>query len=690
MITFPLAVLVSLVLGALALSGVTASGQSGASQPEAFLEPHSLVVAANRPVCSLLDDVQSEASILGQDGGTSVEAAGRIYWSFNDTWVINGAGVHELIPNNIAVTDDRNASDCVSLTSRVGAGGHAAPTILRMPGENGIFASGMVSVNPGSVHFLYASSVPDPNADIGYRIRGFGLGRFQTSTLAGERLLDGKLIWDDGSFPGAHLDEALALEHDGTVFALLRLTLGLQAGTLLARTAADNLERAEFEYWNGSSWTTMIPDVSTPEAARKALLWVQSIGMSAPSIAYNEFLGKWTAIYTGGFASVVEARVADDIIGPWTDEPATLAIDCLDFLPTPQSGFICYMAQQHPSYTSDDGRTVYVTWSNFDAYRTYLHELRLGSPVSQWSEDDGSVDYRTSDDAEPGYRREGIAFYASDSPIPGFAAIHRWRDGANGELRLAPTAPGESYGDGGIAFYAPLDEQAAKNANALFAPVYRWTAGEVERYSALDLRAAGFAVAERAFYTACPDSDRDRLTDCAESFGASEGDSDGDGLEDQFESDTFGCDPMVANDDLDGVPTDAELALGRTNPCVWDSGSWGCATAPLRDPGCDHDSDGDRCRDAWELGPNPQFGGMRDPRDQWDYFNPSEDGMNRTDDILAVINHYYAAVGDPDYSTAFDRGGLDGPNAWDVLPPDGRVRIDDILAAVRSYLQDCP
>jgi len=167
-------------------------------------------------------------------------------------------------------------------------------------------------------------------------------------------------------------------------------------------------------------------------------------------------------------------------------------------------------------------------------------------------------------------------------------------------------------------------------------------------------------------------------------------DFDGDGLPDQYEKTTFGCDPVSYTDDGDGLATVEEASQKLTNPCAWDSGSWGCANAPVRDPGCDTDTDEDRCMDAWELGPSPAAGGKRNPLDPWDYFNPSGDGRNRVDDVLAVLDRYYLSDSDPGYSTVFDRGGFDGPNAWDVRPPDGRVRIDDILAAVRSYLQDCP
>jgi hypothetical protein len=167
-------------------------------------------------------------------------------------------------------------------------------------------------------------------------------------------------------------------------------------------------------------------------------------------------------------------------------------------------------------------------------------------------------------------------------------------------------------------------------------------------------------------------------------------DPDNDGLNSLYERSTPGCDPLIYDDDQDGLSTVSELTSGNTNPCAWDSGYWGCLHAPLRDPRCDVDSDSDRCQDAWELGPDGRLGGERDPSYPWDYFNPSSDGVNRTDDILAVVARYYVGAGDARYSTVADRGGFTGPDAWNLAPPDGRIRIDDVLAAVRSSHQDCP
>ena len=100
------------------------------------------------------------------------------------------------------------------------------------------------------------------------------------------------------------------------------------------------------------------------------------------------------------------------------------------------------------------------------------------------------------------------------------------------------------------------------------------------------------------------------------------------------------------------------------------------------------DTDGDTCEDGPEVGPNERLGGRRDPLNPWDYFNPTGDGKNRVDDILSVIQHYAQDVGEPGYDTKYDRTYL-GPDPWNLGPPNGLIRVADILAAVRQFAHDC-
>ncbi len=105
----------------------------------------------------------------------------------------------------------------------------------------------------------------------------------------------------------------------------------------------------------------------------------------------------------------------------------------------------------------------------------------------------------------------------------------------------------------------------------------------------------------------------------------------------------------------------------------------------------DPDNDNDGCLDAAEaqtaIG-SQSSGGRRDPSNPWDYFNATGDKQNRIDDVLGVASHYGLNQGEAGYLTAYDRTFL-GPDPWDTGPPNGMVRIDDVLLQARQYNHDC-
>jgi len=102
-------------------------------------------------------------------------------------------------------------------------------------------------------------------------------------------------------------------------------------------------------------------------------------------------------------------------------------------------------------------------------------------------------------------------------------------------------------------------------------------------------------------------------------------------------------------------------------------------------------TDRDGCSDTQELRTLQGDGGKRDPFNDYDYMNATKDGLNRVDDILAVVNEYFNddPPGDIDYSSQTDRTAIPGSNAWNLGPPNGQQRVDDILAAVKQYFHDC-
>ncbi len=106
------------------------------------------------------------------------------------------------------------------------------------------------------------------------------------------------------------------------------------------------------------------------------------------------------------------------------------------------------------------------------------------------------------------------------------------------------------------------------------------------------------------------------------------------------------------------------------------------------------DIDGDGCPDANELQTavgSQTSGGRRDPYNRYDYFDPTQNGQNRVNDIVAVVNQYHNddLPGPIDYDSLTDRTGAPGGDAWDLTAPNGQQRVDDILAAVKQYHHDC-
>jgi polyhydroxybutyrate depolymerase len=111
----------------------------------------------------------------------------------------------------------------------------------------------------------------------------------------------------------------------------------------------------------------------------------------------------------------------------------------------------------------------------------------------------------------------------------------------------------------------------------------------------------------------------------------------------------------------------------------------------------DPDNDNDGCTDEQETGLSAQDGGLRNAKSHWDYFNPSQDKMNRVGDIVMVLQAYFVDDDDanpglppyePGYNPNLDRT-LVGPNLWDTGPPNGLQRVDDIVNILNQYFHDC-
>ena len=105
----------------------------------------------------------------------------------------------------------------------------------------------------------------------------------------------------------------------------------------------------------------------------------------------------------------------------------------------------------------------------------------------------------------------------------------------------------------------------------------------------------------------------------------------------------------------------------------------------------DPDNDNDSCADTAELQDAPgseNTGGLRNPNNPWDYFNPSGDRRIMIDDLIMVLHRFGVRAGYPGYDPKYDRSFL-GPRLWDLGPPDGKIQLFDILAVMSQFGDLC-
>ena len=117
------------------------------------------------------------------------------------------------------------------------------------------------------------------------------------------------------------------------------------------------LDPTAYEYWDGRSWVASIDNAVTVLPAPASEL----------STMWNEHLGRYTAMYSQGYNSIV-LRTAESPEGPWSE--ATTLID-YSILPGVYGGFM------HPWSQGGDLYYLVTTWNAYNVFlvRTDLTEL---------------------------------------------------------------------------------------------------------------------------------------------------------------------------------------------------------------------------------------------------------------------------------------------------------------------------
>lgn len=467
------------------------------SQGQWFQRPDLAPVVAYRLVCSLANNDAASASIQWLDAVGSVEADGKAFWLFGDSFLLGKGGRGPYLAAPVAVSTDGDASDCISMTYKA-SDGKAVSLFPTKGNETTAWPDGSIALEPGHVYFYFASVNRESPTE--WHVDHVGLGRFDTRDMTGERVVE--RLWGADSGFGAAVNGARSpIKVGDYVVVFLHTSDGRQ---ILARVPAPLVgDATAYTYWDGKSWS--------PDAAAARSLWDEPESSlpkhNGVSVRYNAFLGKWLAIYDASLTTV-RVRTADDLTGPWSDPVEWL--DCRQVFA--DTWPLCYSAEQNSFLARDRDRTLYVTLSSTFPNAAWLVEFRLGTAIHQWRDDSGRLTYAPRPPG-PAHVDEGVVFYASDVPVPGFSAVYAWDK--DSQRIYSPVSPGPGFVRRRLAFYAPTSS-TVMNSRVVYYPVYRWDLGQSHIYSPAPtgLEAAGYERGPVAFYAVCGDANLDHVSDC--------------------------------------------------------------------------------------------------------------------------------------------------------------------------------
>lgn len=131
-------------------------------------------------------------------------------------------------------------------------------------------------------------------------------------------------------------------------------------GCEITRVPQDKVtQRSAYTFWNGKKW------VSDINAAKKVI----DASSSGFSVAWNNYLNQFVAVYSKPFANEVLVRTASRPEGPWSSQKTLFT----GLTPTEQS--FDYAAQQHPALFKENGKKMYISY--YRPLGPFTGELRL-------------------------------------------------------------------------------------------------------------------------------------------------------------------------------------------------------------------------------------------------------------------------------------------------------------------------
>lgn len=327
--------------------------------------------------------IETSTDIKARDGGYSAYYQGQVVWAFGDTFLsdFNEQGTN-FISNSWSVSDDLDATDGLTgfyeFEDGAGLPGSFIPHTNREEVFNERHFANNCSDSCGSRYALWPQTLlNDPNNNrliffyeklyaepgaFNFYALGNGIGLIHHLSEPAERLgfeinaLFPTLfnLKDEPSFGDA------ALIVNDEIFAYGCTLSGLQKPCKLARIPLTGLNNpSSWKYYTGGGWSGDLSEASNVFN-----------GNDIMTIAFNEYLGKYLAVFSEPLSTNVVMRTSDQLWGGWS--AASVLFKAEQSL---AGGGTVYDALWHPELDENLGQSIYVTYSRGTA--DFQSEFRL-------------------------------------------------------------------------------------------------------------------------------------------------------------------------------------------------------------------------------------------------------------------------------------------------------------------------
>ncbi len=342
--------------------------------------------------------------MVGQDGAFTIPTSAGLLWFFGDTligsrppngslWYPDGQPVGPLDMSGKAGIDRMVNNSGLLSSGRVGPGGveefryildergeikslipleaDEDPNRIRVWCLHGVEIDGWIYL-----YFVKVTTIAEGIFPVNFRILGSGVAIGDAENWEFNRILSqGSDLWWRADQP--HFASAV-LNPPGAYLYLYGALQGADQvqRCYLARVRKEEIKRREqYDYLCG---------VETAEGqSHGEPQWSRHVGAAVPlfegmpneqSVSWNEYLGCYLAVHSLDLTGRIVAHTAPEPWGPWSDPVDLFQIRMprMVNLPYPQ---LIYAAKEHPALAKEGGRTIYITYIEFEEYFPHLIEI---------------------------------------------------------------------------------------------------------------------------------------------------------------------------------------------------------------------------------------------------------------------------------------------------------------------------